>query len=85
MKRHPIYDQWGPAQKIPVAIIGIIAAVPFAMYLFGFMSDPMWAIVGALILAVVASTQRCGHLASRINDLEDRMEKKSMNREESKS
>jgi hypothetical protein len=73
MKRHWNYDQWGPAQKIPVAICGIMGAVPVLTYFFGYMTDARLPIVGAALCALVAARQMCGHLATRINYLEDRL------------
>lgn len=75
MQRHWIYDQWGPAQKIPVAICGIVGIVLLIWFLPGQSGNVEWAIIGSLILAVVNSIQRCGHLALRINDLEVRLDK----------
>ncbi len=73
MKRHPVYDQWGQWQKIPTAIFGVAGMLLFLGYLFGYLIDPKWGIIGCLLVAAVASTQRCGHLALRLNDLEDRL------------
>ena len=73
MKRDPLYDLWGPWQKKPTTIVGFDGMAMFLGYMFGYLLDPKWGVIGCFFAAISTSTQHSGHLALRINDVEDRL------------